>query len=160
MLPVHGLRSYFVQGPLLTGKDLLSSSHILTPLCSLPFPQLHICIWGAIFTRSTEVAYAPALSGIASVTQILHWCSLGQARFPHQTLNQGNPHAQSHHTNRINVNGLDRVFPMKQVSLLEMFSNENYLGEFQDAKLQRTILNFIKEFKKFKEDMDNKKFKA
>lgn len=49
---------------------------------------------------------------------------------------------------------------MKPVSLLEMFSNENYLGEFQDAKLQRTILNFIKEFKKFKEDMDNKKFKA
>lgn len=102
--------SYFVQDPFLTGKYLLSSSHSLIPFPLLPSPQQQICIRRAIFAWSTQTAYAPALSGIASVTQ---W-----ARVSHQTLNQSKKStwpvtSQS----KSNLNGLDRMSPMKPISL-------------------------------------------
>jgi hypothetical protein len=37
------------------------------------------------------------------------------------------------------------IFSLKP-SPLEMFTNENYVGELQDTEFKRTTINFIKEF--------------
>lgn len=44
------------------------------------------------------------------------------------------------------------MFSPKSNSLIVMLANENYLDELQDTECKRTIINFIKEFKDFKED--------
>jgi hypothetical protein len=41
----------------------------------------------------------------------------------------------------------------KTTSLIEMCVNENYLDELQNTKFKRTIINFIKVFKEFKDTM-------
>ena len=45
------------------------------------------------------------------------------------------------------------ILPPKPPTPAEMFTNENYIDELQNAEHKRTITNFIKEFKGFKEDL-------
>jgi hypothetical protein len=42
--------------------------------------------------------------------------------------------------------------PFEHSSPIEMFSTKNYFDEPQNTTFKRTIINFIKEFKKIKED--------
>lgn len=42
--------------------------------------------------------------------------------------------------------------PFEHSSPIEMFSTKNYFDEPQNTTFKRTIINFIKEFREFKED--------
>lgn len=42
--------------------------------------------------------------------------------------------------------------PIKTITPMNVFSNENYLDESQDTEFKTAIINFIKEFKESKED--------
>lgn len=46
--------------------------------------------------------------------------------------------------------------PLQNTSPVEMPANEDYLDELQDTGLKRTTINFIKEFKTFKENSKEK----
>lgn len=46
--------------------------------------------------------------------------------------------------------GPNHILAPKSTCPIDMFSNENYLGQPQDTELKRTTINFIKELNEFK----------
>ena len=53
------------------------------------------------------------------------------------------------------MNNQATIFSLKCTSFVEMFDNENYLDEPQNTKFKRTIINFLKELKEFKDKTKN-----
>lgn len=51
-----------------------------------------------------------------------------------------------------NMKGQDSVSPLKPTSLIEIASNEKYLGESQKVEFKWAIINMIKEFRVYNED--------
>lgn len=57
--------------------------------------------------------------------------------------------------NKNNMKDQDSISPIKPTSPMEVFPNNNYLDKLQDTEFIRTVINFVKQFKEFQEDMKN-----
>lgn len=92
----------------------------------------------------------PTHPDISLATQLLHQLILRQARISHQKHNQWKKIYMSRPNSKTHIK-VKTMYPPKRnpTSHIEIFLRDSYLLECQDTEFKRTILNVIKEFKKF-----------